>query len=82
MGRLIAKDCHLADGTFLPRGVAVAMPAQPIHFNAAVYESPYTFQHDRFYNMRKAEDSDLKYGFTTQDKDFLPFGAGRCVAAL
>ena len=77
MGRLIAKDCQLADGTFLPRGAVIAMPARQIHFNPAVYESPYTFQHDRFFKMREAEDSGLKYGFATQDKDYLLFGAGR-----
>ncbi|KAK7063842.1 Ent-kaurene oxidase [Favolaschia claudopus] len=75
--RLLIKPLTLVDGTVIPAGYNIGVPTRPIHFDPTVYLDPETFDCFRFSNLREKEESDVKHGFTTIDKDFILFGLGR-----
>ncbi|KAF8204329.1 cytochrome P450 [Mycena galopus ATCC 62051] len=77
LNRRTIKPASLVDGTVIPEGYSIAVPLKAIHFDENVYPEPYKFDCFRFSNLRKSEDSDVKHGFTTIEKDFVLFGLGR-----
>jgi cytochrome P450 len=77
LGRRLIKPVSLADGTVLPSGYNIVVPLAPIHFDASVYPEPEKFDCFRFSKLRDTEESVVKHGFTTIEKNFLPFGLGR-----
>jgi cytochrome P450 len=77
LNRRTVKPAVMMDGTVVPPGYGVVIPLKLIHFDENVYPEPYKFDCFRFSNLRKSEDSDVKYGFTTVEKDFVPFGLGK-----
>ncbi|KAF8204327.1 cytochrome P450 [Mycena galopus ATCC 62051] len=77
LGRRTIKPAAMVDGTVIPPGCDIAVPLKLIHFDETVYPEPYKFDCFRFSKLRESEDSDVKYGFATVEKDFLLFGLGR-----
>ena len=77
LNRVLIKPASLVDGTVLPSGYNIAVPLKPIHFDENVYPEPYKFDCFRVSKLRESEHSDIKYGFTTVEKDFVPFGLGK-----
>ncbi|KAF7337632.1 Ent-kaurene oxidase [Mycena sanguinolenta] len=75
--RVIIKPVSLVDGTVVPSGYNIAVPFKSIHFDENVYPEPYKFDCFRFSKLRASEHTDLKYGFTTVQKEFVPFGLGK-----
>jgi hypothetical protein len=76
-GRLTMKEGVLSDGTIVPPGWTVAVVSRTVHRDPSVYPNPDTFDPFRFSKLRMEADSDVKYGFTTLDKDYILFGVGR-----
>ncbi|KAJ8692629.1 hypothetical protein PTI98_009925 [Pleurotus ostreatus] len=77
MSRRTIADGLLSDGVVIPAGHEVAFDVRRIHFNPEVYRDPYRFDPFRFSKIRAETDCGAKYGFTTVDNHFLPFGLGR-----
>ncbi|KAJ6520276.1 cytochrome P450 [Mycena sanguinolenta] len=77
LNRITIKPASLVDGTVISSGYTIAVPLKPIHFDENVYPEPYKFDCFRFSKLRESEHSGVKYGFTTVEKDFLPFGLGK-----
>ncbi|KAJ7361121.1 cytochrome P450 [Mycena albidolilacea] len=77
LDRRLIKPVSLADGTVLPSGYSIAVPLAPIHFDASVYPEPEKFDCFRFSKLRNTEEGVVKHGFTTVEKNFVPFGLGR-----
>ncbi|KAJ8516848.1 hypothetical protein ONZ45_g5889 [Pleurotus djamor] len=77
MNRLTIANGRLSDGTVVPSWYKVMVNLKPIHRNSSVYPNPNTFDPFRFSKLRDEEDSSVKHGFTTVDKDFIAFGTGR-----
>ncbi|KAG9221143.1 hypothetical protein CCMSSC00406_0005418 [Pleurotus cornucopiae] len=77
MNRLTIANGKLPDGVVIPPGYQVTVNLKHIHRDPQIYSNPHVFDPFRFSKLREAEDSSVKYGFTTVDNFFLPFGAGR-----
>jgi len=77
MNRVTLAEGRLADGTIIPQGFAVVVNAKNVHMDPEKYPNPQVFDMFRFSKMRDDEESSVRHDFTTLDKDFLPFGAGR-----
>jgi len=73
--RLAVNDFTFSDGTTIPRGTLVSVPAHDAHFNDKVYEDPLKFDGFRFSKMR--EDSTKRVGMVSTSQDHLPFGHGK-----
>ncbi|KAF9501445.1 cytochrome P450 [Pleurotus eryngii] len=77
MNRITIAKGNLPDGVVIPSGYQVAVNLKHFHRDPQVYPNPHVFDPFRFSKLRENEDSSVKYGFTTVDPHFLPFGAGR-----
>ncbi|KAJ6520279.1 cytochrome P450 [Mycena sanguinolenta] len=77
LNRILIKPASLVDGTVVPSGYSITVPLKSIHFDENLYPEPYKFDCFRFSKLRASEHSDVKYGFTTVEKDFVPFGLGK-----
>ncbi|KAF4563282.1 hypothetical protein EYR40_007003 [Pleurotus pulmonarius] len=77
MNRLTTAYGELPDGVVIPPGYQVAVNLKHFHRDSQVYPNPHIFDPFRFSKLRETENSSVKYGFTTVDTHFLPFGAGR-----
>ncbi|KAF9566781.1 cytochrome P450 [Agrocybe pediades] len=80
--RVALETCDLGDGTYVPANSKVAIDMKAIHFDPQIYPDPHKCDLFRFSNLRVKEGVDSsKYGFTTVDSHYLPFGAGRHACA-
>ncbi|KAF7347450.1 Ent-kaurene oxidase [Mycena venus] len=77
LNRVLVKPAVLEDGTIVPSGYKITIPLKAIHFDPSVYPEPEKFDCFRFSKLREMEESDVKHGFTTVEKNFVPFGLGR-----
>ncbi|KAJ3769084.1 cytochrome P450 [Lentinula raphanica] len=75
--RKVLKDFTFSDGTTVPAGVTVAVPAYMHHHEEERYEDPYTFDAFRFYNMRNREGESMKHQTISPSLDYITFGNGR-----
>jgi cytochrome P450 len=77
--RLARKDITLSDGTLIPNGTMVFIPAFAIANDPNLYSDPSTFDGLRFYNLRQrsTEENNNKYQFTTINREQMQFGMGR-----
>ncbi|KAJ3712730.1 cytochrome P450 [Lentinula raphanica] len=75
--RKVLKDFTFSDGTTVPAGVTVAVPAFIHHHEEERYEDPYTFDVFRFYNMRNQEGENMKHQSISPSLDYIMFGNGR-----
>ncbi|KAF7347451.1 Ent-kaurene oxidase [Mycena venus] len=77
LNRVLVKPAVLEDGTIVPPGYNIAIPLKGLHFDPSVYPEPEKFDCFRFSKLRETEESDVKHGFTTIERNFVPFGLGR-----
>jgi cytochrome P450 len=77
MLRVVMKDFTFSDGTAIPRGTLVSVPAHNVQLNDKVYEDPLRFDGFRFFKMRELEGSGTKVGLISSSPDHLSFGLGR-----
>ncbi|KAL4263076.1 cytochrome P450 family protein [Pleurotus pulmonarius] len=77
LGRITIEDGKLPDGAVIPSGYQVVVNLKHFHLDPQVYTDAHIFDPFRFSKLRESEGEGVKYGFTTVDNHFLPFGAGR-----
>nr|BEI74071.1 cytochrome P450 monooxygenase [Trametes versicolor] len=75
--RMADKDITLSDGTFLPKGTLVAVPAYSTHRDDAVYADALVFDPFRFSRMRAREGESTKHQFVNTSVEYVPFGHGK-----
>ncbi|KAF8888638.1 cytochrome P450 [Infundibulicybe gibba] len=77
LGRVAMQGVDLGDGTSIPPGMIIGMDIQAIHFDPKIYPDPERFDAFRFSRLRENQAVDTKYGFSTINAEYLPFGMGR-----
>ncbi|KIM65870.1 hypothetical protein SCLCIDRAFT_1211883 [Scleroderma citrinum Foug A] len=75
--RKTTKDVTLSDGTFLPQGTHVAVPAYAIEHDHHNYENPFSFEPFRFVDLQDKCGDLSKYQLTSVSHDSLMFGFGK-----
>ena len=76
MSRIVREPYTFSDGTYLPKGTYIAVPADAIQLDESNYPDPTSFVPFRFVDQAK-EGSGRKLNMTATSTDFLPFGHGR-----
>ncbi|KAK7049977.1 hypothetical protein VNI00_005408 [Paramarasmius palmivorus] len=77
-GRKALKDFTFSDGTTIPAGAVVSIPAAGIHFDTKYYDDPYTFKPWRFSELRDSADEEgIKHQMITPNTEYVLFGVGR-----
>jgi cytochrome P450 len=81
--RYVEKPLVLKDGTYIPAGVYIEAPAEPILYDANVFPNPEVFDARRFLKLREGTGEDYigyqnreLYQFVTSTKENLAFGFG------
>jgi len=77
MARITIAEGQFPDGTIIPKGLQCVINLESVHFDPEIYPNPHIFDPFRFSKLRSEEESDVRHGFTTVDKNFIPFGTGR-----
>lgn len=68
----------LSDGTYLPAGTNIEVPAHTIQMDPSVYPNPDKFDGFRFYNMRQSSAEEANRNqFVSVSMDSLNFGYGK-----
>ncbi|KAK7442539.1 hypothetical protein VKT23_016137 [Stygiomarasmius scandens] len=75
--RKVLKDFTFSDGTTLPTGARVAVPAFNLHRDENNYEDPLQFKPFRFYDLRSGEGESIKHQMITPTTEYFFFGAGK-----
>ena len=75
--RKTTKDVTLSDGTFLPQGTHVAVPAYAIEHDHHNYENPFSFEPFRFVDLQDKCGDLSKYQLISVSHDSLMFGFGK-----
>jgi len=81
LSRTTIAEGQLEDGTVIPKGFECAIDLKRLHRDSENYPNPHVFDPFRFSKLREEEQSDVRYGYTTVDKNYLVFGAGRHACA-
>jgi hypothetical protein len=79
---VIASPIDLGNGVFVPRGVRMVFPTQPMHLDPSYYDEPLTFDAFRFSRKfespeKSSEKKSERELLTSPTKSFLAFGYGR-----
>ncbi|KAK2608288.1 hypothetical protein N8I77_006906 [Diaporthe amygdali] len=84
MQRCVLQPFQLSDGTVIPAGVDIAVPALPVNLDEAKYPDPLRFDPYRFVRLRSGEKPDpIGYGsrelyqFISVTKENMAFGFGK-----
>lgn len=84
MQRYILKPVRLSDGTKIPAGTSIAVPALPTLQDPALYANPSSYDPYRFARLRAGDAPDLMhyasremYQFISVTKENMGFGYGR-----
>ena len=78
MARIVREPGFtFSDGTYVPKGTYIAVPAHAIHLDESNYPGPTSFAPFRFVDRAKAESTGRKVDMTATSADFLAFGHGR-----
>ncbi|THV06416.1 cytochrome P450 [Dendrothele bispora CBS 962.96] len=79
--RKVMKDFTFSDGTIIPAGVLIGVPAFAVQCDEHHYDSPDEFKPFRFYDMWANGTSNIgegvKYQMATPDSEYFFFGAGK-----
>ncbi|KAG6332745.1 hypothetical protein ID866_6343 [Astraeus odoratus] len=75
--RKALKDITLSDGTLIPKGTYVAVPAHAIHHDACIYENPHAFEPFRFADMREQQGESSRHQMVAVSPESLAFGCGK-----
>lgn len=76
MTRVAKKNIHLSDGTVIPKGVRVYIPALHVH-SEDYYTNATEFQPRRFLELREQPGGANKYHFVTTSVEHPSFGHGK-----
>jgi cytochrome P450 len=72
------KPITLSDGTHLPAGTYISVPANALSHDAGLFPEPEKFDGLRFYKMRLRSPADAnRHQLTTLDNTAMYFGGGR-----
>ncbi|KAK2029114.1 cytochrome P450 [Colletotrichum zoysiae] len=84
MQRCVLQSFQLADGTTIPAGVDIAVPALPVNLDESKYPDPLRFDPHRFVRLRSSVDPDPigyasreQYQFISVTKENMAFGFGK-----
>lgn len=84
MQRCVLQPFTLSDGTAIPAGVDIAVPALPVNLDASKYPDPARFDPYRFVRLRSGEERDPMgytsrelYQFISVTKENMAFGFGK-----
>ena len=81
MGRLVLRPLKLSNGTTIPAGTLLAIPASATHRDEIYLSNPEEFDGFRFAKLRKEGDSEgpmaSGYQAVSTSNEHLPFGLGR-----
>lgn len=84
MQRVVLQPFKLADGTAIPAGVDIAVPALPVNLDPLKYPDPERFDPYRYVKLRSGENPDPNgyssrelYQFISVTKENMAFGFGR-----
>lgn len=75
--RAARKEFRFKDGTVIPEGTRIGVPAVSIHLDSHIYPSPKTFDGFRFSELRKGDVDSAKYSLARTDTEYLTFGHGK-----
>ncbi|THU78323.1 cytochrome P450 [Dendrothele bispora CBS 962.96] len=76
--RKVLKDFTFTDGTRIPAGSIITIPAFAMHHDERHYEDPDQFKPFRFSEMRDSEEGgSIKHQMITPNQDYFFFGTGR-----
>ncbi|KAL8713324.1 MAG: hypothetical protein Q9220_002523 [cf. Caloplaca sp. 1 TL-2023] len=75
--RLALEPITLSDGTHLPKGTFIALPAASILYDPAIVPDPHTFDAFRNYRKRQKPGNSTRYQYAMVDKEHLHFGHGK-----
>ena len=67
----------LSDGTELPKGTFIAIPAAPILFDPHVVSNPLSFDAWRNFRKRQEPGQETRHQYAMVDKDHMHFGHGK-----
>ncbi|TFK66492.1 cytochrome P450 [Pluteus cervinus] len=74
--RRAVKDYTFSDGTIIPAGQYVGLPAQVIHADRNNYPNPEKFEGFRFADLRDSDSESLKHQAVSSGLDHITFGGG------
>lgn len=78
MNRRLMKDHTFSDGSFVPAGTMISVPAAAIHQDPSIYgENATEFDGFRFSKLAEQEGDNAKTLFVTASVDYVAFGHGR-----
>ncbi|VUC32417.1 unnamed protein product [Clonostachys rosea] len=77
MMRKAQKTCTLADGTSLPQGRWVVVPAYSINRSSQWHDEPETFDAFRFSRLAERDGFGNRHGIVIPGRGFLTFGIGK-----
>ncbi|OHW94725.1 ent-kaurene oxidase [Colletotrichum incanum] len=84
MQRCVLQSFQLADGTTIPAGIDIAVPALPVNLDESKYPQPLQFDPHRFVRLRSGVDADPigyasreQYQFISVTKENMAFGFGK-----
>ena len=75
--RVVLKDLHFSDGTFIPVGTSIVAAASATHMDEENYDHPEIFNPWRFSNIREEDGEATKHQFVSTSVDYIPFGHGK-----
>ncbi|KAF9254469.1 cytochrome P450, partial [Marasmius fiardii PR-910] len=75
--RITQKDYRFSDGTLVPAGYRVGVPAYWLHQQENVYPDPGTFNPTRFSDLRSQEGESVRHQLVTPTPDWVIFGSGK-----
>ncbi|THU87417.1 cytochrome P450 [Dendrothele bispora CBS 962.96] len=75
--RKVLKDFTFTDGTRVPAGSIITIPAFAMHHDERHYDDPDQFKPFRFSEMRDSEGGSIKHQMITPNQDYFFFGTGR-----
>ncbi|KAG5634812.1 hypothetical protein H0H81_000706 [Sphagnurus paluster] len=77
MDRVACHPVTFPDGTYIPKGTHMSIPAHALHTDDAVYENPHTFDPFRFADRTKQQYAGHKGDMVSTSTEFVAFGHGR-----
>ena len=75
--RKALKDFTFEDGTFIPKGTAIAAAARCVHHDDAFYPNAHEFEPFRFADLREEDGEGAEHQYVSTTPEYLPFGYGR-----
>ena len=75
--RKALKPLMFSDGTYVPKGCVLAVPAIATHTDEDNYPNPFKFDPFRYSSQKEEDHSAVKHQFVTTSADYIAFGHGK-----